>query len=144
MILYILEFLGDFIQGDIMTSLNRKLKGKKIEEIEGLEQDSEQIRIYFNTGEVLFLYHMQDCSETVFVEQVDGDPKRHEGAIFYELEEKIDDPELENRIDYVPPMEDSYTWTFYTLKTSKGYLDFRWFGTSNGYYSETVEWSLFQ
>ena len=114
------------------------LFGRVIKSITGLEKDSTEVKIIFKDGGEIIQNHKQEWSEEVYVEQVDGNVFMHEGAIVYELLEKVCSK------DEIPEEEllsssDSLTATFYTLKTSKGYLDWRWYGESNGYYSENVE-----
>ncbi len=104
---------------------------KTIEKIEGLHAESTKVTIYFTDGTNISQYHEQDCCEHVEVTQVDGNVERHHGAETWYIEEKVS-------TDY-PDCLESCTAYFYTLKTSKGYLDWRWVGESNGYYSESVE-----
>jgi hypothetical protein len=99
-----------------------------------LEQDTEEVLITFTDGSSIRQFHEQDCCENVWVSQVDGMVQRHIGAELYSIEEK---EEFDDSDEY-----ESCTWTFYSMKTSKGYLDWRWQGVSNGYYSESVEMKL--
>jgi len=76
--------------------------------------------------------HDQDCCESVDINDIVGDLQDLVGEPLLLAEEvtNADGPE--------PEYADSYTWTFYKFATRKGYVDVRWLGESNGYYSERV------
>ena len=84
-------------------------------------------------GETFRMTHHQDCCEGVYVDEIHGD-----------LEDLVGTPILEAREDTnadLPPVNDwdeCYMWTFYNIRTIKGSVTIRWYGTSNGYYSVSV------
>ena len=88
--------------------------------------------IFENDQDRYIFYHSQDCCESVYIESIVGDLNDLVGVPLLLSEEvSSDDGPLH---DY----EDSYTWTFYKFGSIKGYVDVRWYGSSNGYYSESV------
>ena len=80
-------------------------------------------------------YHAQDCCESVSIEDVCGDLSDLVGSPML-VAEQVDNEDFESkRNDY-----ESCTWTFYKFATAKGSVTVRWLGTSNGYYSEGVDY----
>jgi hypothetical protein len=87
------------------------------------------------------MYHEQDCCESVSIEDINGNMDCLIGSPITKAEERVSD-DTDHDSNNPGPKEtwdDCYTWTFYTLATVKGYVDIRWYGTSNGYYSESVD-----
>ena len=92
--------------------------------------------LYFVTDFGVYqMTHVQDCCESVRIEEVHGDPEALRGAFITLAEESSGVPE--NEAEY---MDMSATWTFYRLCTPQGDLTLRWLGESNGYYSEGVDY----
>lgn len=108
------------------------LVGEQIIKIEGLRQGSEEVEFFFKDGSLLVMSHIINCCETVEIVDICGSVDDLIGSpitLFEEVSRKADDEEV-----------DEYgTWTFYKIATVKGYVDIRWLGTSNGYYSEEVD-----
>jgi hypothetical protein len=112
------------------------LLGKTIVEISGAVGEDE-ILFRCSDGSQYRMYHSQDCCESVSVESIVGDWSDLIGNPILKAEEATSD---EHPAGYAgSEWGESFTWTFYKLATIKGYVDIRWLGESNGYYSEGVD-----
>lgn len=98
--------------------------------------DNDAIVFTCSDGSKYLMTHDQDCCELVFIESVTGnfDNLLNTPIIMAE--------DVSNLMVHEPALDahdESYTWTFYKLATINGYVTIRWYGTSNGYYSERVD-----
>ena len=108
-----------------MTDFN-ELLGKTLTDIIGLNDVSDTVIFECSDNTKYRMWHSQRCCESVDIESVVGDVSDLIGSPILIAEESKKETEL-------------FTWTFYKLATIKGYVDIRWYGTSNGNYSESVD-----
>jgi hypothetical protein len=95
--------------------------------------DEAELTLYLSDTNYVRFCHHQDCCESVYIEDICGDLNDLVGAPLVEAEEvsNYDDGPVDSS-------DESYTWTFYRFRTRKGSVSVRWYGSSNGYYSESV------
>ena len=118
-----------------MESIN-KLVGKVLSSV--VQDEDDELIFTLESGEKLHLYHSQDCCETVRIDKIIGNLGDLVGSPILAAEETIH--RKKDGSCPAPPAshDDSWTWTLYRFETAKGVVEARWFGTSNGYYSEEV------
>ncbi|WP_235615948.1 DUF7448 domain-containing protein [Brevibacillus reuszeri] len=106
------------------------LKDKVLTKVD--DSSADELLFYTEDGEVYRMHHYQDCCESVYIEDICGDLNNLIGSPLLLAEEVSEEREPLNTWD------ESFTWTFYKFATVKGGITIRWYGTSNGYYSESV------
>lgn len=120
------------------------LTGKTLIAVEVRKSDcDDQILFRVDDGSEYLMHHVQDCCEGVSLDTIVGNVEDLVGTPIVFAEEATSsnndaNPLFPKKDDY----DDSYTWTFYRLRTIKGDVDIRWYGSSNGYYSEGVNFDL--
>lgn len=105
----------------------------------GVEETDDTLTFTTTDNETFILYHAQDCCESVYIESIVGDLEDLIGRPILVAEE-VESEDCKPLSEY----ENSYTWTFYKLDTAKGGVTIRFYGSSNGYYSESVSFAKIQ
>lgn len=82
-------------------------------------------------GRKFIFYHVQDCCEFVTINDIIGDLDDLCNSPIVRAEERSNS-NTDNK-------DESYTWTFYEFATIKGSVTVRWYGSSNGCYSESID-----
>lgn len=88
----------------------------------------EEDRVIFSNSIYKYeLYHERQCCETVYIESINGDLADIEGAVIRRADHYSGPWTSED--------DDDGSYNFYTIRTHKGFVDIRYNGSSNGYYS---------
>lgn len=109
--------------------------GAILTSIDGMREGGTHVIFTASDGRTWNMYHQQDCCEYVDINDVCGDVEDLLNTPLVVAEELSSEPDPGPRSEYDV---ESYTWTFYRFRTIKGTVTLRWYGSSNGYYSESV------
>lgn len=112
--------------GQTVTAIEREPSGEGV-----------LLRLHLADGTTMAFIHEQDCCERVSLDDVEGRDEDIIGSPITLAEEVSETP-----AEPADPSDKKYgtfTWTFYRLATIKGYMTIKFYGSSNGYYSESVD-----
>lgn len=109
--------------------------GKTMKSV-ALDKAQDRITFTSESGEEWLMHHDPDCCESVTVDDICGELDDLVGSPILQAEQSSSD---QNPEGVTKEFQDSFTWTFYRFATAKGSVVIRWYGESNGYYSESVE-----
>lgn len=122
--------------GDVPFS---RLLGQRLLAVEGMVVGSDTILFRTDRGEWYAMHHWQECCESVELVDVCGDPDDLLRTPILLAEEVAGESgDLDGRDEYW-----HQTWTYYKLATIAGSVTLRWWGRSNGCYSEAVNFCTF-
>lgn len=109
----------------------QNLIGRKLTHID-IDQDNDEMLLTCEDGSQFKLYHEQDCCEYVRIDDIEGDASlllnKQIINVFTEIDHEMPEP-----VDY------SCTNTKFKFLVDDATLIVKWVGTSNGYYSEHVD-----
>lgn len=126
------------------------LLGRVITKIENIKDKALVFYVeneYGNDKEdkIFYMSHSQQCCEDVYIESITGDIDDLIGSPILLASEVVSTMELsQEKMAALNSESDNHydmLWTFYKLSTIKGYVDIRWQGNSNGYYSVSVDFA---
>lgn len=110
------------------------LLGKTLKNVTVEYTDDPRIRFETEDDKRYVMYHRRECCEGVGIEEIIGNLDDLVGSPITEAAAESDSSSGgKERYD------ESYTWTFYKIGTAKGFVTIRWYGSSNGCYSESVD-----
>ena len=106
--------------------------GATILAVEGCVLESTDITFSTTKGDLRLYFdkdYWEHCNVRVSLEDMTGEPSNLIGGVVSVAEERSNKKEWSGK---------ETRWTFYTIRTTKGDLDLRWYGHSNGHYSTSV------
>lgn len=124
------ELLANSPNAAIVTIFD-ELLGHTLTSVERVSND--EIIFTREDGKRFRMFHEEGGGELVTIEDINGELSDLVGATILQAEC------VQNKQETIDDIDATYTWTFYKFATIKGYVTIRWYGESNGYYSETVD-----
>lgn len=128
---------------DISTLVGQTLTSVKCNDAK------DELHFVNDKGEKYVMLHQQDCCESVSIEDICGDLTDLENSVVLKAERTTsEDRSRKEQVirklkqingESTDNYDGSQTFTFFHISTNKGTVTIRWYGSSNGYYSEDAD-----